>query len=125
MVMGSKEQQHLTCHGWPFLFLCLVPHNLNPPAKFAVCSFNISSNNRGPKLKKLVTLPIPRPFLIVCFVYLTLNPAAKFDVCTVILARDNRGSQKGKRRSRDLGHAPFWSNFLFFSISYRRSGCKI
>ena len=59
MFMVSKEQQRITCHrqcpDWPFLFLCLVPLNFSPPAKFDVCSFSLSSDNRGPKIQKLVT----------------------------------------------------------------------
>ena len=129
MVMGSKQQQHVTCHrqrpDWPFFFVCLVPLNPNPPAKFNVCSFSLSRDNRGPKFK-LVTRSFPRPFLIICLVSLALNTPAKFDVCSIILTRDNREVPKLKSRSRDLVHALFGPIFIFlFSIRYPRSACKI
>ena len=54
--MGSKEQQRITCHrqcpDWPFLFLCLVPLNLNLPAKFDIFIFILTGDNRWvPKFK--------------------------------------------------------------------------
>ena len=55
--MGSKQQQRVTCHrqcpDWPSLFLCLVPLNLKPPAKFDVCSFILTGDNRGSQNSKV------------------------------------------------------------------------
>ena len=46
------------------------------------------------------------------------NPPAKFDFCIFILTGDNRGVPKFKRRSRDLGHAPFSTNFSFLCLVF-------
>ena len=46
------------------------------------------------------------------------DPDAKFDVCSFILTGDNRGVPKFKRRSRDLGHAPFGPIFHFFCFVF-------
>ena len=98
-----------------FFIFCLVFRTLDPAAKFDVCSFILTGDNRGvPKFKSrsrdLGHAPFG-PIFHFFLVFLTLDPAAKFDVCSFILTGDNRGVPKFKIRSRDLGHEPFLPNF--------------
>ena len=97
--MGSKEQQRVTCHSqhpdWPLKFLCLVPLKLNPPAKFDVCTFSLSRDNRGPKIQSwspdLAHAHFWPNFYFFCLAFATLDLSAKFDVCSFFLKGDNRG----------------------------------
>ena len=104
---------------WPnFYVFCLAFLTLDPAAKFDVCSFIVTGDNRGvtkfkSRSRDLGHIPFWRKFYF-CLVFLTVDPATKFDVCSFIVTGDNRGSQNSK-----VGHVTsatplFDPIFIFF-----------
>ena len=83
-----------------FFIFCLVFPTLDPAAKFEVCSFIITGDNRRSQNSKVghatKAKPPFGPIFIFCLVFPTLDPTAKFDACSFILTGDNRGSQNSK-----------------------------
>jgi len=81
-----------------FSIFCLASLTANPPAKFDVCGFILTRDNRGvPKFKRksrdLGRIKFSPNFIyfLVVLVFPTLSPPAKFEVCSFFLTRDNRG----------------------------------
>ena len=119
--MGSKQQQRITCHrqrhDWPFLFFCLVPLKLNPPAKFDVCSFILTGDNRGfPKFKSRSRDLGHAPFGPIFYFFVSYSlPSIRLQNLTFVASAypEIAGVPKFKSRSRDLGHAFFGPFFIF------------
>jgi len=102
-----------------FLIFCLVFLTLDPAAKFDVCSFIRTGDNRGvPKFKSgsrdLGHATFwPNSSFFVWYFFLSI----RLQNLTSVASSEPeiiRGVTKFKSRSRDLGHAPFWPNSSFF-----------